>query len=134
MAAMAVLVVATTPATAQETLKVKAEDTRGIQMATEGKPESARTAKLVPERIYTPPAGYRVAYRCDGQSCEYWLVENDTFYDRAVYASQVLWMSAVALLGLLVCLGLALAMFAIGRDVLRRDSVGTKKVVDTLAA
>jgi len=131
LAVLVALAALTAPAAAERT-RIRPQDVASVQMDGDGRPETAPTARMVADRIYTPPPGYRVAYYC-GNQCSYWLVENDTFYDGAVYVAQVLWMSAVALLGMLACLGLMLIMFCVGRDVLRRDSAGTKKVLSEMA-
>jgi len=127
------MLVASAPAAAQQRVKVDPRSLVRTDMERSDIAPTERSADIVPDRIYSPPPGYRVAYSCDNE-CRYWLVENDTLYDRAVYAAQSLWMSAVALLGMMVCLGLLLAMYAIARDVLRRDGAGTKKVLDEMAS
>jgi hypothetical protein len=129
------LAMAPIPAVSAQTPDAVARDRLvDVPMSTEsrdGPPTGATAVSIVPGKVYVPPAGYGVAYTCSTE-CSYWLVENDTFYDRAAYSAKVAWMSAVALLGLLVCLGLLLGMFALGRDVVGRNGKGTIKVLNEM--
>ena len=136
IAAMLLSMAPVSSALAQDTTAVSQDRLVDVPMSHEarnGPPTGATTVRIVPGKVYVPPAGYSVAYTCNGE-CSYWLVENDTFYDRAVYSAQVLWVSAVALLGLFACLGLLLAMFILSRDVIGRNGSGTKKVLNEMAS